>query len=71
MPRKPPRPRAKTDSAQHKRFLDMAREVEVDESPDAMDRAVERVIGPPRKTETPARSGQNRSLRSHDAEGSR
>lgn len=42
MPRKPkPRP---DDPEQFKRFIDMAREVEADESPDAVDRALERVI---------------------------
>jgi hypothetical protein len=44
MPRKPPRPRKTSDPAQHKRFLEMAREVEADESPDAMDRAFKKVL---------------------------
>lgn len=30
-----------------KRFIDMAREVEADESPDAVDRAFDRVMRPP------------------------
>jgi hypothetical protein len=50
MPRKPPRPRKTTDPEQHKRFLEMAREVEVDERPDAMDRAFERVVSTPIKS---------------------
>ncbi len=44
MPRKPPRPRKTSDPEQHKRFIDMAREVEVDESPEAFDRAFRKVI---------------------------
>ena len=44
MPRKPPRPRKTSDPAQHKRFLEMAREVEVDESPGSMDRAFRKVV---------------------------
>jgi hypothetical protein len=70
MPRKPPRPRQTADPEQHKRFLDMAREVEVDETPKAFDRAFERVIGRPQKTASQAHSGQNRSRRKRDAEGS-
>jgi hypothetical protein len=43
MPRKPaPKP---DDPAQHKRFKEMAREVEVDESEGAFDKAFERVSG--------------------------
>jgi hypothetical protein len=42
MPRKPkPKP---DNPEQFKRFIDMAREVEVDESPDAVDRAFGKVI---------------------------
>jgi len=41
MPRKPAS--KPDDPAQHKRFLDMAREVEVDEREGAFDRAFERV----------------------------
>lgn len=48
MPRKPPKPRPKSDPEQHKRFIDMAREVEVDERPGAMDRAFNKVVRPPR-----------------------
>jgi hypothetical protein len=46
MTRKAPHQRAKTDPQQHKRFLEMAREVGVDESPDAMDRAFKKVVKP-------------------------
>jgi hypothetical protein len=43
MPRKPkPKP---DNPEQFKRFIEMAREVEVDESPEAVDRAFERVVG--------------------------
>jgi len=34
------------DPEQFKRFIDMAREVEVDESPDALDRAFNKVVRP-------------------------
>jgi hypothetical protein len=44
MPRKPkPQP---DDPEQFKRFVDMAREVEVDESPGAFDRAFTKVVLP-------------------------
>lgn len=47
MPRKPkPRP---DNPEQFKRFIDMAREVEADDSPDAVDRAFDRVMGRPEK----------------------
>lgn len=42
MPRKPP-PKP-DDPEQFKHFIDMAREVEADESPDAIDRAFDKVI---------------------------
>ena len=39
------------DPAQSKRFIDMAREVEADESKDALERAFEKVTSkPPKKT---------------------
>ena len=57
MPRKPPRPRKTSDPEQHKRFIDMAREVEVDETPGAMDRALNRVIHRPKKP--PAKQQQS------------
>jgi hypothetical protein len=42
MPRKPkPKP---DNPEEFKRFIDMAREVEADESPDALDRALNKVI---------------------------
>lgn len=42
MPRKPkPKP---DDPEQFKRFIEMARKVEVDESPDAIDRAFNKVV---------------------------
>jgi hypothetical protein len=42
------KPKPKPDNpAQFKRFIDMAREVEADESPDALDRAFKKVIRPP------------------------
>jgi hypothetical protein len=45
MPRKPPRPRKTSDPEQLKRFIATAREVEVDESDGALDRAFKKVIG--------------------------
>jgi hypothetical protein len=44
MPRKPPRPRKDSDPEQLKRFKEMAREVEVDESAEAFDRAFDKVV---------------------------
>jgi hypothetical protein len=44
MPRKPAAPRPRQDEEQLKRFKDMAREVEVDESSGGFDRAFDRVI---------------------------
>lgn len=49
MPRKPPRPRKTDDPEQHKRFIDTARAVEVDESGGAFDRAFDKVIMPPQR----------------------
>ena len=45
--RKPPVPPDADDPAQSQRFIDMAREVEVDESPGAFDRAFGKVTRPP------------------------
>jgi hypothetical protein len=45
MRRKPQRPKP-DNPEQFKRFIDMAREVEADESPDAVDRAFKAVVGP-------------------------
>lgn len=43
MPRKPaPKP---DNPEQFRRFIETAREVEVDESPDALERAIKQVIG--------------------------
>jgi len=36
-----------TDAERHKRFVDMAHEVEADESPEAFDRAFDSVAQPP------------------------
>jgi len=46
MPQKPKPPADNPE--QFKRFIDMAREVEADESPEAIDRAFDKVV-PPRK----------------------
>lgn len=51
MPRKPkPKP---DNLEQFRRFIDMAREVEVDESPDAVDRAFNKVIRPRKPGQSP------------------
>jgi hypothetical protein len=45
-PKPPPKlPRSADDPGQSRRFIDMAREVEADESPDALDRAFGKVVG--------------------------
>jgi hypothetical protein len=52
--RKPAPPRDADDPEQSRRFIDMAREVEADETPGATDRALEKVIQP--KRQSPART---------------
>jgi hypothetical protein len=46
-----PKPKL-TDAERHKRFVDMAHEVQADESPEAFDRAFEKVITPRTKAVT-------------------
>lgn len=47
MPHKPAkRPQATQDPAEYERFVETARKLGLDESPDALDRAFEKVIGP-------------------------
>jgi hypothetical protein len=58
MTRKPARPRQKSDPEQLKRFTDMAREVGVDESEGAFDRALDKVL--PRRPKKNDHGGQNR-----------
>lgn len=41
--RKPQTPRPPDDPAEYQRFLDMAKEVEADETPEAMDRALGKI----------------------------
>jgi hypothetical protein len=56
--RKPPPPKVPPDAddpAESQRFIDMAREVEVDETPGALDRAFEKVIRPKPLKRTPER----------------
>jgi hypothetical protein len=43
-PKKPPL----TDTERHQRFIDMARKVDADESPEAFDRAFGAVVTPPK-----------------------
>jgi hypothetical protein len=51
-PKPKPKPPKLTDAERHARFVEMAREVGVDESPGAFDRAFDKVIkrAPPAKT---------------------
>lgn len=52
MPKKPtPKP---DDPAESKRFIDMAREIDADESKGALDRAFDKVV-PPKKRGEPQR----------------
>ena len=53
MSRKPAHPRPKQDPKQLKRFIDMAREVEVDEDPEAFDRVFKKVVRPPENPKKP------------------
>jgi hypothetical protein len=50
-----PKPKPKlTDVERHKRFVDMAHEVGADESPEAFDKAFDKVIGPgPQRVKQP------------------
>jgi hypothetical protein len=52
-----------TDAERHKRFIDMAREVEASDDPKDFDKAFTKVV--------PPRSGRNRSPQQNDEEGSR
>jgi hypothetical protein len=63
MPRKP---KLKPDNPeQFKRFIEMAREVEVDESPEALDRALGRIISAPKGGEPKT---QQKLLRRKDSQ---
>jgi hypothetical protein len=51
--RNPEVPPTADDPAGSQRFIDMAREVGVDESPEAFDRAFKRVVKPPKPKNQP------------------
>jgi hypothetical protein len=52
------KPIAKPDNPEeYRRFVDMARELEADQSPDAMDRAFGRVVKPKPKDEAKPKKG--------------
>jgi hypothetical protein len=69
MPRKPkPQP---DNPEQFKRFIDMARKVEVDESPGALDRALDKIMGRPQRIVGQQNPAQNRSQRKRGAAHSR
>jgi hypothetical protein len=66
------KPQPKPDNPdQFKRFIDMACEVEVDESPEALDKAFEKVTGRPRRTVSRANPDRSRSQRKPDGGRSR
>jgi hypothetical protein len=51
-PKSQPKPKPRQDDpAQSRRFIDMAREVEADESPEALEQALRKIIRPPQKEE--------------------
>lgn len=54
-PRKPAVPSDADDPTESQRFIDMAREVEVDESPGAFDRAFEKAVRPPARKREPGK----------------
>ena len=54
-PRKPPVPSDADDPAESQRFIDMPREVEVDESPGAFDRTFEKAVCPPARKREPGK----------------
>jgi hypothetical protein len=51
-----PKPKPPNDPAEYERFVEAARKLGLDESPDALDRAFERVISPCAPKEGPRRS---------------
>jgi hypothetical protein len=55
--RKPQVPPGADDPAEPMRFIDMAREVEVDESPGAFDRVFGKVTGTPKAPAAPTGAG--------------
>ena len=57
--KKPTVPPNADDPAESQRFIDMAREVEADESPEAPDRAFDRII--------PSRPSTKPQIRQHNA----
>jgi hypothetical protein len=59
---KPPKSSKLADVDQSKRFIDMAREVGVDENPDAFDRAFKRVVKPKRPDKDRPNLGPSRTV---------
>jgi len=56
-------PQAKSDNPeQYRRFVEAAREAEADESPDALDRAFERVVKPKRHAANPRVNEVNKEV---------
>ena len=55
--KKKPAPKQKlTNAERHKRFVDMAREVQAEESPDAFDKAFDDVVTSPKRPAPPPSS---------------
>jgi hypothetical protein len=54
------KPKKSSDPEQHKRFVETARKLGADESPEAFDQAFKKVTGRPQKSATPERRGRNR-----------
>ena len=54
--RRPEVPPTADDPAESQRFIDMARELGVDESPEAFDRAFARVVPPPKPATGPKKT---------------
>jgi len=53
MPRKPQRKPKLTDAERHKRFVEMARQVEASDDPADFDKALRKIARPKRKTGKP------------------
>jgi hypothetical protein len=59
MPRSSPQKPKLTDAERHKRFLDMAREVEASDEPNDFEKAFKKVISP-KKTSAAAKSERSK-----------
>lgn len=55
MPRKAPKPKKSSDPEQYQRFVETARKLGADESPEAFDRAFKKVVSPLKRQKGAAR----------------